>query len=143
MSRLRLQYTFNGIYLSQKYYKANPGNIESRKYAAEYLYCFPYISQLILIFFFKVVDFGCGELKLFKYLKRIENINHVSAVDIDEKLILNNTYDVKPLLFDHIGGFCKKLSVDLFCGSIAEPDERLVGVDAVICIELYLIIIYS
>lgn len=91
-----------------------------------------------IFFSFQVVDFGCSELKLFKYLKRVENIHHVSAVDIDEQAILRNLYDVKPLLFDHIGGFAKRLTVDLFCGSIAEPDERLVGIDAVICIELYL-----
>lgn len=74
-------------------------------------------------------------------MKQIENINHVSAVDIDEQLILRNLHEVKPLLFEHIGGFNKRLSIDLFCGSIAEPDERLIGVDAVICIELYLFII--
>ena len=83
-----------------------------------------------------MVDFGCAELKLFKHLKSLDHIVHVYGVDVDESLMYRCQYEAKPMLYEYLNSYNRNLTVDLFVGSIAEPDSRLVGVDAVICIEL-------
>lgn len=85
---------------------------------------------------FQVVEFGCAELKLFKYIKPLEHIKHICAVDIDETLMERCRYEAKPMTFEYVTGLSRSLIVDLYVGDIAEPDSRLFDVDAVICIEL-------
>ncbi|XP_050521777.1 small RNA 2'-O-methyltransferase [Daktulosphaira vitifoliae] len=86
----------------------------------------------------KVIDFGCSEMGMFKHLKSIVGLEHIILVDIDDFTLEINQNKVIPTNYDY---FCmneKKnpLTVDIYHGSISDLDDRLLGADAVICIEL-------
>lgn len=97
---------------------------------------FDFVRIIFAASLFQVVDFGCAEFKLFKFLKSLNHIHHVFGVDVDESLMNRCHYEAKPMLYEFLDRYSRNLTVDLFVGSIAEPDSRLVDVDAVICIEL-------
>ncbi|XP_065199830.1 small RNA 2'-O-methyltransferase-like [Planococcus citri] len=84
----------------------------------------------------KVIDFGCAEFKLFKHIKEILHITHICGVDLDKQLVTRSKYEARPLPFHYVLGFSHPLTVELFAGSIAVPDKRLLDANAVICIEL-------
>lgn len=84
-----------------------------------------------------MIDFGCSDLKLFKYIKELPHVQRIIGVDVDENLMPRCRYEARPLSFFYVLGYPHKLTVDLFVGSIAERDRRLRDADAVICIELY------
>lgn len=86
----------------------------------------------------KVVDFGCSELGLFKCIKLIPGLNNIINVDVDFDTLDINQFKVLPTNYDHISMHERKepLTVDIYNGSIADQDDRMLGVDAVICIEL-------
>ncbi|KAL4130769.1 hypothetical protein QTP88_008158 [Uroleucon formosanum] len=86
----------------------------------------------------KVVDFGCSEMGLFKCIKPILGLNNIMLVDVDYDVLNTNQYKVLPTNYDYISMHERKepFTVDIFNGSIAEKDDRMLGVDAVICIEL-------
>lgn len=60
-------------------------------------------------------------------------------VDVDFNTLDNNQSKVIPLNYDYMSacGRNEPLTVDIYNGSIAELDDRMLGIDAVICIELY------
>lgn len=66
----------------------------------------------------------------------MENIDHICAVDVDENVMYQCQYEAQPKPFHYAVGYSHKLTVDLFVGSIAEIDKRMLDADAVICIEL-------
>ncbi|CAI6352272.1 unnamed protein product [Macrosiphum euphorbiae] len=86
----------------------------------------------------KVVDFGCSEMGLFKCIKPIPGLNNIMLVDVDFDTLDINQFKVLPTNYDHISMHERKepLTVDIYNGSIADQDDRMLGVDAVICIEL-------
>ncbi|XP_026823009.1 small RNA 2'-O-methyltransferase isoform X1 [Rhopalosiphum maidis] len=86
----------------------------------------------------KVVDFGCSEIGLFKCIKPIPGLNNIMLVDVDFETLDLNQSKVLPTNYDHISMHERKepLIVDIYNGSIADQDDRMLGVDAVICIEL-------
>ncbi|KAK5649559.1 hypothetical protein RI129_000588 [Pyrocoelia pectoralis] len=84
----------------------------------------------------KIVDFGCAELKLFSFINRLHRINDILAVDIDECLLRDNLFRVQPLTADYLCKRTEPLNVYVLQGSIGDPDSRLIGVDAVIGIEI-------
>ncbi|XP_022176690.1 small RNA 2'-O-methyltransferase isoform X1 [Myzus persicae] len=86
----------------------------------------------------KVVDFGCSEMGLFKCIKPIPGLNNIMLVDVDYDTLDINQCKVLPTNYDHITMHERKepLTVDIYNGSIADQDDRMLGVDAVICIEL-------
>lgn len=59
-------------------------------------------------------------------------------VDIDLKILEMNQGKVLPTNYDYLKSTDRKhpLSVDLYNGSIADMDDRMLGMDAVIGIEL-------
>uniref|UniRef100_A0A2S2PXV2 Small RNA 2'-O-methyltransferase n=1 Tax=Sipha flava TaxID=143950 RepID=A0A2S2PXV2_9HEMI len=86
----------------------------------------------------KVVDFGCAELGMFKCIKPVPGLNNIMLVDIDFSLLDLNQTKVLPTNYDHLSMSERKepLTVDIYNGSIADLDDRMLGVDAVICVEL-------
>lgn len=75
---------------------------------------------------------------MFKYLKQIPGINNVMLVDIDVETLEKNQSKVVPTNYDFLTTNERKevLIVDIYDGSIADLDDRMLGVDAIVCIEL-------
>lgn len=87
----------------------------------------------------KVVDFGCSDLCLFPFLKHLYGLHEVLAVDIDEDLLRDNIFKIQPLTVDFLRRRSEPLKIDVFAGSISEPDPVLHGIDVVIAIEMYVL----
>lgn len=85
----------------------------------------------------KVLDFGCAEAKLMRYLISEENsIENIVGVDIDGDLLEMNKHRIKPLTSDFLMPRPSPLTVSLYQGSIAEADKRFCDFDVVACVEL-------
>ncbi|XP_063911487.1 uncharacterized protein LOC135128547 isoform X4 [Zophobas morio] len=84
----------------------------------------------------KVVDFGCGEFGLFVFLKNVVPAREIVFIDVDEFLISDYLYKVYPLNADYLTKRQDPLNVKVFAGSIAYPDENLLGTDAVVSLEV-------
>lgn len=83
-----------------------------------------------------VVDFGTSEMALIPMIKQIEQIHKVVAVDIDRKVLETHLDRAKPYLSDHIKTRANPFSVEVYEGSIDEPDPSVIGIDAVLAIEI-------
>ncbi|XP_037715040.1 small RNA 2'-O-methyltransferase isoform X1 [Drosophila subpulchrella] len=84
----------------------------------------------------KVVEFGCAEMRFFQLMRRIEKIENILLVDIDEPLLRKNSTSVDPLVSDYIRRREGPLSVQILQGSVADSSEELRDTDAVIALEL-------
>ncbi|KAF5286337.1 hypothetical protein FQA39_LY04235 [Lamprigera yunnana] len=84
----------------------------------------------------KIVDFGCAEMKLFPFIKRLYRVNEVLEIDIDEGTLRENLFRVEPVIGDYIDRRSEPLQVNILKGSISDPDQRLLDTDAVIGIEI-------
>ncbi|XP_050293482.1 uncharacterized protein LOC126734015 isoform X2 [Anthonomus grandis grandis] len=83
----------------------------------------------------KIVDFGCAEFGLFVYLKNL-TLEEVLFIDIDEEILEEKVYRVRPLLVDQLQKRQTPLEIFVFRGSIVDPDYRLRKTDVVTAIEL-------
>lgn len=84
----------------------------------------------------KIVDFGCAEFGLFIFLKRLFGLNEIIEVDVDEELLRDNLFKISPLTVDYLKRRDEPLNIQVYAGSVADPDPVLLGTDAVIAIEL-------
>ncbi|KAJ9582044.1 hypothetical protein L9F63_003627 [Diploptera punctata] len=86
----------------------------------------------------KVVDFGCAEFGFFIFMKNLSGIQEVLSVDVDRQILEHNCCRAAPLNVDYLESYQRSepLVVRILNGSIADTDPRLLGTDAVICIEL-------
>ncbi|EDW90837.2 small RNA 2'-O-methyltransferase [Drosophila yakuba] len=84
----------------------------------------------------KVVEFGCAEMRFFQLMRRIETIEHIGLVDIDEPLLMRNVTSVNPLVSDYIRRRVSPLNVQILHGSVADSSEELRDTDAVVALEL-------
>jgi hypothetical protein len=82
------------------------------------------------------VDFGCAEFGIFPFVKHIPGLQELMTVDIDRELLERHCCRAAPLKADYLDNRQEPLTVNVFAGSIADRDPRLLGTDAVICIEL-------
>ncbi|KAL5291008.1 HENMT1 family protein [Megaselia abdita] len=83
-----------------------------------------------------VVDFGTAEMALIPMIKQIEHIHKVVAVDIERKILETHLDRAKPYLSDHIKTRANQFSVEVYEGSISEPDPSVIGIDVVLAIEI-------
>lgn len=83
-----------------------------------------------------VVEFGCAELAMFAYFKQLPHVTKVMMVDIDSDLLEHYACRASPLTFDYLCPRKNPLHVEVLCGSVADCDARLLGANAVVCIEL-------
>ncbi|KAJ8971921.1 hypothetical protein NQ317_008705 [Molorchus minor] len=83
-----------------------------------------------------VVDFGCAEFGLFVFIKRLTSLNHIICVDIDEDTIKQHSWKVRPLTIEYLKRREQPLEISIYAGSIANPDYRLLKIDAVIAVEI-------
>ncbi|KAF2878686.1 hypothetical protein ILUMI_27494 [Ignelater luminosus] len=84
----------------------------------------------------KVVDFGCAEFGLFYFIKRLCRIEEIVMVDIDETLLKENLFKIRPLTIDYLDRRTQPLVIHVLTGSISNPDSRLIDTDVVVGIEV-------
>lgn len=82
------------------------------------------------------MDFGCAEFGFFPYMKHIPGLKEVVAVDVDHEVLNRYCCRAAPLNADYLNTRQEPFTVRVLAGSIADQDSRLLGTDAVICIEL-------
>ncbi|KAI8518044.1 Small RNA 2'-O-methyltransferase [Branchiostoma belcheri] len=71
----------------------------------------------------RLVDFGCAEGKLIRFLKPEESLEQLIGV-------------IRPLLSDYVQPRQRPFTVGLYQGSIAECDDRFKEYDMVTCVEV-------
>ncbi|XP_017040705.1 small RNA 2'-O-methyltransferase [Drosophila ficusphila] len=84
----------------------------------------------------KVVEFGCAEMRFFQLMRRIETIENIRLVDIDEPLLRKNSTCIDPLVSDYLRHRSSPLNVQILQGSVADSSEELRDTDAVVALEL-------
>lgn len=84
----------------------------------------------------KIVDFGCAEFGLFHLIRTLYGLTEVLEVDIDEKLLREYLFRLRPRTVDFINRRPQPLTVKVYSGSVAEPDPILRDVDVVVAVEL-------
>jgi small RNA 2'-O-methyltransferase len=84
-----------------------------------------------------IAEFGVAEMKSFVILKNsLTNIEKMDLIDIDGDLLEEYKGRVDPLIAEYLSKREKKLTVNVWQGSISTPNPNLSEVDAVIAIEL-------
>ncbi|KAL3279100.1 hypothetical protein HHI36_016614 [Cryptolaemus montrouzieri] len=84
----------------------------------------------------KIVEFGCAEFGLFIFIKNLIGIEEINFVDIDEQLLKDNLFRVRPLTCEYLRRRPEPLTINVFAGSIIDPDRRILDSDVVIGIEI-------
>nr|XP_020472742.1 small RNA 2'-O-methyltransferase isoform X2 [Monopterus albus] len=84
----------------------------------------------------KVVDLGCGECSLLKWLRFHREIEHLVGVDVNGTRVKKNMLGLAPLSAEYLQPSYHQLCVELYQGSVTQKDARLRGFDLVTSIEL-------
>ncbi|KAF9119043.1 Small RNA 2'-O-methyltransferase [Mortierella sp. GBA39] len=88
-----------------------------------------------------VIDFGCGEAALISLLVWETTgdypITHLTGVELREDRLQLACEACQPQDFE-LGSNLRvnELTIDLFQGSVSQPDKRLIGYDALVCLEV-------
>ncbi|KAJ4444026.1 hypothetical protein ANN_05815 [Periplaneta americana] len=77
-----------------------------------------------------------AEFGFFPYLKHMPGVQEIVTVDIDHDMLEHNCCRAAPLNSDYLNNRQESLTVQVLAGSIGDRDPRLLGTDAVVCIEL-------
>ncbi|XP_045472285.1 small RNA 2'-O-methyltransferase-like isoform X3 [Harmonia axyridis] len=83
-----------------------------------------------------VTEYGCSSYNFFPYLKNTSNIREINFVDLDDYILEERLFYIRPLLYDHFNKRTNPLKVNVFEGSISDPDLRILNSDAVVGIEI-------
>lgn len=84
-----------------------------------------------------LADFGCGDGKLMRYVKKNTNLSHIFGIDKDRYLVERYCLENSNFyLMDHDFPRPKQMGIYLFTGDILKPEPSIIGVDAISCIEL-------
>lgn len=84
----------------------------------------------------RVSDFGCAEGRFLVYLKKLPFAEEINAVDVAREALEQTDYHARPIVWDYTFGRNVQLNLSLYKGSVAEPDHRMLGLDAITCVEL-------
>ncbi|XP_060569939.1 small RNA 2'-O-methyltransferase-like isoform X2 [Ruditapes philippinarum] len=106
---------------------------EPRLYIQRYFY----VKQELAKYNVKhVVDFGSAECKISRFLVQIPTLEKLDLVDLDEGLLEWNKFSIRPLTCDYLEKRELPLDVKVFCGSVTNLDESIIGCDGVSMVEL-------
>lgn len=86
------------------------------------------------------MDFGCAEMGIVLHLKTIKGVEEILCVDIDREVLERYKTRTQPLLIEYLTPRKTPLTIELYEGSVIHNDRKLEQTDAVICIELYVIL---
>ena len=84
----------------------------------------------------KIIDFGCGEMNLFRYLRNAVNINDVVLVDIDKPILVEKQRRVQPLMCDYLKKRPLGLRVQIIHADIRDYHCQFDNTDAVVMLEM-------
>lgn len=84
----------------------------------------------------RMADFGCAEGRFFRRLKKLPFVEEVNMIDILKTEVDEAAFQSTPLPWDIIFGRYVEMKLNLYQGSVVEPDDRLIGLDAITMIEL-------
>lgn len=84
----------------------------------------------------RMADFGCAEGRFFRRLKNLPFAEEINLIDILKTEIDEAASHVAPIPWDLICGRFIEMTLNLYQGNVAEPDDRLIGLDALTMIEL-------
>ncbi|XP_019640794.1 PREDICTED: small RNA 2'-O-methyltransferase-like [Branchiostoma belcheri] len=84
----------------------------------------------------RLVDFGCAEGKLIRFLKPEESLEQLIGIDIEGEILESIQGVIRPLLSDYVQPRQRPFTVGLYQGSIAECDDRFREYDMVTCVEV-------
>ncbi|KAG5276259.1 hypothetical protein AALO_G00129860 [Alosa alosa] len=85
----------------------------------------------------KVLDLGCAECRLLEKLKYHGNgVELLVGVDKDSSAMRTRMYSFAPLSSDYLQPRTGPLAIELYEGSVTQPDPSTCGFDLVTCIEL-------
>ncbi|KAF9578902.1 hypothetical protein BGW38_005080, partial [Lunasporangiospora selenospora] len=92
------------------------------------------------MFALRVIDFGCGEGSLASVLvgeREEDPITHIIGVDVSTECLEMAADHCQPQDYDLDDGLrLNQLGIDFFNGSVAVADQRLVGKEALACMEV-------
>ncbi|KAG1176225.1 hypothetical protein G6F70_003516 [Rhizopus microsporus] len=86
-----------------------------------------------------VIDYGCGEGNILSFLitpSDNNQITKIAGVDISKEELEKATEACLPWPSDYSQKRLHPLMIDIYQGSIGEPDKRLKGYEAIICSEV-------
>ena len=84
-----------------------------------------------------VVDMGCSEGQFLQHVKWFcPKVEKLTGVDIDLKVLERNKNNIRPLVSEYLFKRKVPLKIELYQGSIIEPDHRYLETDFVACIEV-------
>jgi len=85
----------------------------------------------------RVIDMGCSEGQFLPVIKSMcPAVEEISGVDIDLDLLERVKYRLQPLTIEYLLKRDNPLTMNLFHGSIIEPDKKFSGIDFIACIEV-------
>ncbi|KAL4635065.1 small RNA 2'-O-methyltransferase [Arapaima gigas] len=84
----------------------------------------------------KVIDLGCGGLKLLRKLKFHREIELLTGVDANGSVITKKMHSLSPLPSEYLQPGTGPLTIELYQGCVTEKEPRTKGYDLATCIEL-------
>lgn len=92
----------------------------------------------MLTHFKKVLDYGCGEAAVLSFLipESSTPIKKLAGIDICDQVLTEAIDRCTPWACDFDQLRTHPLSIDIYKGSIGDPDRRFMGFDAIICTEV-------
>ncbi|XP_033732637.1 small RNA 2'-O-methyltransferase-like [Pecten maximus] len=82
-----------------------------------------------------VVDFGCAECQLSRFLSDIASVQKIALVDMDKPLLQAYKYNIKPAIYQFLDKRKHPLTIQIFHGDATVLDPRILGYDAVSMVE--------
>ncbi|XP_060071908.1 small RNA 2'-O-methyltransferase-like [Ylistrum balloti] len=82
-----------------------------------------------------VVDFGCAECQLSRYLADIASVQRIALVDMNRPLLQTHKYNIKPAIYHFLDKRNHLLTIQIYHGDATVVDMRMLGYDAVSMIE--------
>ncbi|XP_069121358.1 small RNA 2'-O-methyltransferase-like [Argopecten irradians] len=82
-----------------------------------------------------VVDFGCAECQLSRFLADVASVQKIALVDLDKPLLQARKYNIKPAVYHYLDKRKHPLTVQIYHGDATVLDPRIMGYDAVTMVE--------
>lgn len=76
-----------------------------------------------------------------RYLKNIKGVQKILCIDYDRQVLEINRHRARPLNVEYLHQRSEPLEIELCLGCVSFMDKKLEDTDAVVCIELYVIVL--
>lgn len=76
-------------------------------------------------------------------MKALPEVQEIFCVDVDKEVLERNEKKAEPLITERLSSRERDLTIEICEGSVTDNDIKLKHVNAVICIELYVLILHE